>query len=187
MHLLISNIKLSAKIPEKPLNEIKDRCRENQIQFSTYNNFIVFRSSSFTFTVFKKKLLKNCDKNTVIKQHVNITVNSLEKIPEAIESLKKILGYNKNINVHFQIDNLTATASLDKKINVDLFLENTKDIADQVSFNPEKFPAIFIKHKNRKILLFRSGVLNILGSKSTKELDETYSWICTKCASIYSN
>ena len=180
MCFVISNVKLSAKIPEKSLDVIKIKCEENEIDFSVYKNFIVFRLLGFTYILFKKKSLKNCEKNNEVKQHVNITTKSLEKIPDAIENLKRILDYKTDVNIEFQIDNLTATASLDKKVNFDAFLENNKDITEKISFNPEKFPSIFISHQNRKILLFRSGVFNILGGKSLEEINETYSWICAK-------
>ena len=184
MCFIISNVKLSAKIPEKSLDTIKIKCQENDIVFSVYNNFIVFRLSSFTYIIFKKKLLKNCDKSTEVTQHVNITTKSLEKIPDAINNLKRILEYKTDVNIDFKIDNITATASLVKKINFDTFLEKNRDITEKISFNPEKFPSVFISHKNRKILLFRSGTFNILGGKSLEELNETYSWIFTKCVNI---
>ena len=88
------------------------------------------------------------------------------------------------MNIDFKIDNITATASLEKKINFDTFLEKNRDITEKISFNPEKFPSVFISHKNRKILLIRSGTFNILGGKSLEELNETYSWIFTKCVNI---
>ena len=110
-------------------------------------------------------------------QHANITVKNIIEIDQAIDSLRKLLQYEENSSIPFTIDNLTATTSLGKSINVEEFLKITRHITDKVSFNPERFPAIFVKYKTRKILLFRSGILNILGCKNTDELDETYSWI----------
>lgn len=184
MSLLISNTKLSAKIPDRSLLEIEENCIQQKIDYSTYNNYIVFRSSNFTYTIFKKKSLKNCDKTSDSKQHANITVRNSSKIEEAIILLKKILQYDKDVNIPFKIDNLTATAALGKSVNVNDFLQSTRNISDKISFNPEKFPAIFIRHKNGTILLFRSGILNILGCKSTEELNETFSWIRSICANI---
>ena len=88
------------------------------------------------------------------------------------------------MNIDFKIDNITATVSLEKKINFDTFLEKNRDITEKISFNPEKFSSVFISHQNRKILLSRSGTFNIAGGKSLEELNETYSWIFTKCVNI---
>jgi len=184
MTLIISNVKLSAKIPEKPLHKIKQNCIDQSIAFSTHNNFIVFRSSNFTYIIFKKNLLKNCDENSEVRQHTNITVRNISDIQEAITLMKKILQLDDNVYVPFKIDNLTATASICKQVDVQTFLNKTKHISKQISFNPEKFPAIFIKHSNGTVLLFKSGVMNILGCKSMKELTETHSWICEICAYI---
>ena len=132
--------------------------------------------------VFKKSLLKNCDEVSNIKQHSNITVNNIDKIQESITVLKEILLINECIYVPYKIDNLTATASVGKQIDVQSFLNKTRRLSCKISYNPEKFPAIFIKHRNGKILLFRSGIINILGCKSSEELNEIYSWIHTVCA-----
>ena len=177
-------MKISAKIPDITLKEVKQKCVEKNIKCSTYNNFIVFRSSQFTYIIFKKRLLKNCEKDTDIKQHVNITVRSTCKIVNAIELLKNILHLDTTVKIPFKIDNLTATTSLGKFVIVDKFLDATRNINEHISFNPEKFPAVFIKHKNRKVLLFRSGKINILGCRTNEEVNETYLCLKSICANI---
>ena len=184
MVLVISSVKLSAKIPARNLDEIRDKCLEQNITYSIYNNFIAFRLPKYTFIIFKRRLLKNCEEDSNVLQHANITVKNIIEIDQAIDSLRKLLQYEENSSIPFTIDNLTVTASLGKSINVEEFLKITRHITDKVSFNPEQFPAIFFKYKTRKILLFRSGILNILGCKNTDELDETYSWIKSICVSI---
>ena len=139
MSVLISSVKISAKIPDITLKEVKQNCVEQNINCSTYNNFIVFRLSQFTYIIFKKRLLKNCEKDTGIKQHVNITVRSTCKIIDAIESLKNILHLDTNTKTPFKIDNLTATTSLGKFVIVDKFLVATKHISEHISFNPKNF------------------------------------------------
>ena len=181
-HVSISKVKISVKISKINLNLIKQICEDKNIKSSMYNNFIVVRSSNnFTFVIFKQKVFKNCD-NGIIRQHVNITVNSVKKIDESIDFLKSKL--NCIVNSEYKIDNITATASLYKKINPKKFLEVTSHISEKIKFNPELFPSIFISHKNRKILLFRSGKLNILGGKSVEEVHISYLWISKLCADI---
>ena len=94
------------------------------------------------------------------------------------------MQYNESIEIPFKIDNLTGTASLGKPIDFDYFLHNTRKFADRIAFNPERFPAIFIAHKNGKILLFRSGTLNILGCKSIEDINEAYKWLNSICSTI---
>ena len=139
MSVLISSVKISAKNPDITLEEVEQNCVEQNINCSTYNNFIVFRSSQFTSIIFKKRLLKNCEKDTDIKQHVNITIRSICKIVNVIESLKNILHLDTTTKTPFKIDNLTATTSLGKFVIVDKFLVATKHISEHISFNPKNF------------------------------------------------
>ena len=118
MCIHVSNAKLSAKIPEISLDEIRKKCVEQNIKYVMYNNFIVVRTSDFTYIIFKKRLLKNSDKSLKLKQHANITVRNIEEIDNAINLLRKILQYDESIEIPFKIDNLTGTASLGKPIDL---------------------------------------------------------------------
>ena len=133
MSFTISSVKISAKIKEISLNDIKEKCLNQNINCSTYNNFVVFRLPNFTYIIFKKRLLKNCEKDSCSLQHANITVKSIHEIQEAIDVLRKILKYESSENIPFKIDNLTATSSIGKQVNVDLFLKATRHISDKVS------------------------------------------------------
>ena len=77
----------------------------------------------------------------------------------------------------YQIDNLTATCSLGRKINIEKFIERNPMIQNKITFNVEKFPACFITFKAAKVVLFRSGIFNVLACKSFEEIKEAFSWI----------
>ena len=73
----ITNVKVSCKVQEISLDDLKKICVENKIDYKYFNNFVVFRTKEFTYTIFKKRSasesLKECKKREEQKCHCNIT------------------------------------------------------------------------------------------------------------------
>ena len=184
MCLKISNVKLSVKIAELSLSDVENICKTKNLDFKRYNNFIVLRLKGITYIIFKARLLKNSDKSDTRNQHVNITVSDLAKIDESIQKLMVILEQNADLIVSKKIDNITASGCLGKSIDIQKFLSIAEDISKNVSYNPERFPSLFISHGRCKILLFKNGKLVILASRSIKEAEEAFLWISSRCAFI---
>ena len=182
-YIRVSNVKLSVKIPDTSLEKLVEECKKNEFDFKLYGNFIVLKvpsvstkSSQYTYTVFKKAMLKQCDLNTC-KQHVNATRILPHQIEDCIETLHRTLGCEKTCLLTHQVDNLTATASIGRKVNIQTFLERNTFLRKEIKYNPEIFPGIFLTFGKRKAVLFRSGIVNILACKSLEEVEEVYSWI----------
>ena len=177
MSVSISNVKLSLKIPNISLCYINDICKLRNIEYSQYNNFTVLRCNPYTYTIFKVSLLKKCEKNF---SHVNIITPLLDCVNDAIKKLLQLVN-QEDFNFMFKIDNLTCSGKHPKRIDVSKFMTVNHDITHNISYNKEKFPAIFIVHKNRTILLFRSGSIIILASKSLEQAEESFKWIIQRC------
>ena len=181
-YIRISNVKLSTKIPDTCIETLENKCLENGFQHKVYGNFIVLKVPSvtngdnlYTYTVFKKSLLKQCDVASPT-QHVNITKVLLNNLDDALQTLASILLCKKADVCNYKIDNLTATCSLGRKFDIQNFLERNPSLP-KVTFNPEKFPGCFLSFNKKKAVLFRSGVINILACKSLEEIKEVFSWI----------
>ena len=178
----ISNCKLSIKIPDTRIEALAEKCLKNQFDFKLYGNFIVLKvpsvssKSLYTFTVFKKSMLKQCDLETST-QHTNATRILLHEKEDCIQTLQWLLECEKSCILHYQIDNLTATCSLGRKISIQHFLVRNSNLQKVVAYNSEKFQGCFFTFKKSKAVLFRSGIVNILACKSINEVEEVYSWI----------
>ena len=182
-YIRVSNVKLSVKIPDTSIQTLIDLCVKENFEHKAYGNFVVLKvpsvssnNSLYTFTVFKRSMLKQCDENAA-KQHVNATKVLLNEIDDCIKTLRWILDCGEACVLDYQIDNLTATCSLGRKINIEKFIERNPMIQNKITFNVEKFPACFITFKGAKVVLFRSGIFNVLACKSFEEIKEAFSWI----------
>lgn len=161
----ITNVKLSLKISFSCLDTVIQNLSSKEIQYKSYNNFIVFKNI-YTYILFKSK-----DK---IQNHLNITnISNLEKVENAICIYKDMF---QSVNIISQtIDNITASFTLNKSFNFLDVIENFKDIA-KVSYNSEKFPGIFIKFPIGTVIIFHTGKCIIIGCKSVDNLE----WLVKK-------
>ena len=133
------------------------------------------KENLYTFTVFKKSMLKQCELTP--QQHANITKVLLNDLDDCIETLACVLKCETVDIPKYTIDNLTATCSLGRKIDMQKFLVKNSSLRKAIAFNPEKFPGCFLTFNNKKAVLFRSGIVNILACKTLEEVEEVYSWI----------
>lgn len=157
----ITNIKVSLKINPLCLSSVQKELKSQNIPFSTYTNFIVVRKI-FTYIIFKTGTQKN--------NHVNITkINSESAIITAIEILQTLLT---NVVIQKQtVDNITASTNLHKPILLTHLPNIYRNIDCIISYNPEKFPGLFIKVKNGTIIIFHTGKCIIIGAKTLNDIE----------------
>lgn len=157
----ITNIKVSLKINPLCLSSVQKELESQNIPFTIYTNFIVVRKI-FTYIIFKTGKQKN--------NHINITkINSELAIKTAIEILQTILT---NIVIQKQtVDNITASVNLHKSILLTHIPNIYRRIDCTISYNPEKFPGLFIKVKNGTIIIFHTGKCIIIGAKTINDIE----------------
>ena len=186
--LIINSVKCSVKIPETNLKFIRSICEERSLKYCMHNNFIVIRYSSYTFTIFKKAQVIKKNKTLPSRQHANFTTPNVYSIPCAVDLLCKILALVQEDKSTLlpSIDNLSASFTLGRCIDLLAFLEHNIDAYDCISYNPETFPGLFFKIENSssKCILFKSGKVIIVGTRSEKQLKEVYQSMIVKCVNI---
>lgn len=187
-YINISNVKLSAKIPDTAISDVENECLANGFECKDYGNFLVFKAnlmgecdSFYTFTIFKRRMLKQGEVQP--KQHVNITKVLIDRIEEAILTLAWIIK-SDSANLSYHIDNITATCSLGRRVDLRKFIDKNSALGKVIVYNPEKFPGCFLTFQRKKAVLFQSGLMNILACKSFDEIEEVYSWISQITAHI---
>lgn len=130
-NLKISAVKLSAKIPDTNLSEVEKFCDQNMIAKKRFNRDHLIVYDTFTFIFFKK------GPNALNDQHVNVTKLQSTNVSRAIEDLAWIIDTQPKFIFH-TIDNITATGNLEKKINLDSFIDVNQDLQDFITYNPER-------------------------------------------------
>jgi TATA-box binding protein (TBP) (component of TFIID and TFIIIB) len=158
----ISNIKVSFTIHqnEKWLEQIEDLCKKNNILLKKRGNILIFKYN-YSFCFFEKK-----------NNHIHINATCIKIVSEI--PYFKYFFLNNIINnqiFNFKIDNITSTFSFNRNINLNIIFNTFEN----VKYNPERFPGLFLKFKLFTAVIFRNGKINILGCKSTK--DVYLSWI----------
>ena len=183
----VNNVKISCKIPETPLQRVIDICVKEGIDYSLYNNFIVFKTKGFTYTLFKKKidngLLIDCQK---LPQHANIScISNIQEIKDSLYSLSSLLSIDCSL-LSYSIDTITANGDVGQSLNLEEIVLKSSDLSNKIVFNIEKFPGIFASFRGSiKGIIFRSGKFVIVGAKSISEIEEAQSWLISKVVSIH--
>jgi Transcription factor TFIID (or TATA-binding protein, TBP) len=150
----VANVKVSLKTSKIFLDNVCEIAKEKKLYCKNYKNFIVIKST-FTYIIFKSK-----DEQS--ESHVNIT-----KIPNTKNILEAILTIQSLIPctiISYKIDNIIATTSLKKKINLETISKSDK--FRNLKYNNEKFPGLFVKFSLGTVIIFHSGKIVIVGCKS---------------------
>ena len=150
----VANVKVSLKTSKIFLDNVCEIAKEKKLYCKNYKNFIVIKST-FTYIIFKSK-----DEQS--ESHVNIT-----KIPNTNNILEAILTIQSLIPctiISYKIDNIIATTSLKKKINLETISKSGK--FKNLKYNNEKFPGLFIRFSLGTVIIFHSGKIVIVGCKS---------------------
>lgn len=69
-----------------------------------------------------------------------------------------------------KIDNITANLNIGRKIN----LMEIRRKYENSSYNPERFPALFLKTETATGIIFYNGKVNIVGCKSLHQLEKSW-------------
>lgn len=150
------NIKVSLKISLISLNNASTILNENNISFKQYPNFVSFKHL-YSFVLFKPSL------NQV--NHINVSqLTSREDISKAIAIVEDLLGVRV---LSEKIDNIVSTSTF--KSNLDLYHIVKKSLFNHVRYNPEQFPGLFAQIGGGTVILFHSGKIVIVGSKSLED------------------
>ena len=120
---------------------------------------ILFIKDIFSITVFKK--VEN-------RYHFNISgIKTITDLDSVIEWLTKTYCNKTDFRLtSYRIDNITAAFDVKRLINLNLLATNIR----HSSYNPERFHALYIKNTKGTIVVFQSGKLNIVGSKSVENV-----------------
>ena len=156
MEYTIANVKVSVKTSAISLDIVIKDAEFNNLYCKNYKNFIVLKNN-YTYIIFKQ------NKNN--ENHINITkIPSLELVDNAILLIKSIATCNI---LSYKIDNIIASTVFNRNIDLQLISKSTKG----VKYNNEKFPGLFLKSKCGTAILFYSGKIVIVGSKTKEDIE----------------
>lgn len=136
---------------------------------SSQRGNILIVKKKFNLCIFEKKDRKPCNGTKNI--HINLSgVENHSKtkivlnfiLSEFFSSTAKILNS--------KIDNITATFSYPGEVDISFL----KSINPDFIYNKERFPGLFIKLPSGTAIIFNSGKINIIGSKSERDVIQTW-------------
>lgn len=168
----VKNIKISVKI-----NHNFDFAKVPAVNnLKKHFNFWVI-NSKYTYVIFNKS------KKTG-QTHVNITkLKNVFEIDQSVQFLFELFSIPCNIVHKLSIDNITSVGRFPQELDIPQFMRNNSDL--KLSFNPEKFPGVFVKFPKGTIILFASGSGVIVGGKdvesSKKIVLQISQRLCQKC------
>jgi len=168
----ISNIKVSFTIKksENWYDNIKNICKKNNVFLTKSGNIIIFKFI-FSFCFFEKK--NNC-------LHINATGIKCESDIQYFKNFFRKNILNEEL-LNFKIDNITSSFSLNKNIN----LNDLYNSLENVKYNPERFPGLFLKNDSFTAVIFKNGKINILGCKSSKDVYSAWIKILQKISIVF--
>lgn len=158
----IRNVKVSVKTSPIALNNVLNLKLEEEKNVKSWNiknfkNFVVLKHK-YTYTIFKT--------NQNSQNHINITkIPSIKKVKKAVKHLQKYLDFEV---ISLKVDNIIATLKTGKKI--DLVSVCERKLFENMKFNSETFPGLFVKFDKGTAILFHSGNIVLLGLKNKKDL-----------------
>lgn len=161
MNYFITNIKVSLKSQRLCLNSVQKVLAEKKITFTKFTNFLVIRHE-YTYILFKTGKNNN--------NHINITkIKHLENIDKAVENINHMLFECGFCEIYRKVDNITASVNIKKSVDLLSLVSFFKN--EKISYNPEKFPGIFIKFSIGTVILFHTGRCIIIGTKKTSDIE----------------
>ncbi len=154
----VANVKVSIKTTPLFLDTVYKNLLEKEFNCIQHNNFLVLKSE-FTYIIFKT--------NKKGENHINITkIPLVEKIPEAIKLIQNLTNC---FVISQTIDNIIATTNLNRKLNL-VDISSRKKFTN-IKYNNEKFPGLFVKFNIGTAIIFHSGKIVIVGSKSIENIE----------------
>ena len=184
----ITNIKCSVKIAHPvSLKVLEERCvKFKNWKCSKFGSYMVIKlPGSLRFIIFKPK-------NESSLSHINLTgVKSYKCLDKALELLAEYLECCRQ-SVDYRIDNITAKSSallrivqehaLRKRINLCLLMGSLETFYEKelnLRLNPDSFGALILQtYGKTTVLIYESGKIVVIGSKSEEDIISTLEKIC---------
>lgn len=161
MSYQITNIKVSLKVNVLCLSSVQNILKSKNIVYNRYTNFLVIRYI-FTYIIFKTGKQKN--------NHINVTkIKKESEINTSIFVLQELLDVKNIIVQKINVDNITASLNLLKPINLLQLPQHLEALS--ISYNPEKFPGLFIKFSIGTVIIFHTGKCIIIGTKTIADIE----------------
>ena len=165
----IKNVKISTKfLSDQPLAHFSDIAINRNVDFTHVRNILVIKDI-FPITVFKQ------EKN---RYHLNVTgIKTLNGIEEAILWLEDTYCNKTDFQLNsYNIDNITSTFDVKHRVP----LHTLATVVKHSSYNPERFHALYFKSDEGTAVVFQTGKINIVGSKSVKSILSLWTFIKKK-------
>jgi len=141
---------------------IKLNCQEIGFYCKKKGNILVIKKN-FAMCMIQ---MKHCDIFGFVKVYINITgVKNIEMMQKVVKFIHFNIIPNKCLFHSIMIDNITYVIDLKKSLMFESILLN-----QNVKYNQEKFPGLFIKIENTTCILFKSGKILIIGLKSLSKI-----------------
>jgi TATA-box binding protein (TBP) (component of TFIID and TFIIIB) len=157
MSYKIANVKVSVKTLSLSLDIVYQCASLKGLTCKNYTNFLVIKKK-FTYIIFKT------NKNN--ENHINITkIPNVSFVQEAIDLIKNLTNC---FITSTHIDNIIATTNSNRELNLEQIVKEKK--FDQIKYNNEKFPGLFVKFVIGTAILFHSGKIVIVGCKSEESI-----------------
>lgn len=168
----VANVKVSLKTSKISLDNVYVIANEKKLYCKNYKNFIVLKSV-FTYIIFKSKEQQS-------ESHINITkIPKVCSISKAIDFIKSLISCSI---ISYKIDNIIATTNLRRDLNLANISKNCE--LENIKYNNEKFPGLFIKFDEGTVILFHSGKLVIVGCKSEENIRCLIRKICAHILTV---
>lgn len=166
------NIKVSLKTSLISLNNACVMLNENNINFKKYTNFLSFKNI-YSFVLFKPS------SNQL--NHINVSkLTSTEDISKASVIVEKLFGVRV---LSEKIDNIVSTSKFNSRL--DLYLIVKKSLFNHVRYIPEQFPGLFAQIRGGTVILFHSGKVVIVGSKSLEDTIWIVQEVCARLKTLF--
>ena len=118
--------------------------------------------------IIKDNFFDNCIQKVENSYHFNISgIKTITELDSVKEWLTKAYCNKTDFRLtSYRIDNITAAFDVKRLLNLNLLATNIR----HSSYNPERFHALYIKNTKGTIVVFQSGKINIVGSKSVENV-----------------
>lgn len=154
----ICNVKVSVKSTPIALDKVL-LLKGKVEKVKDCKNFVVL-TDVYSYTIFKTN-------NKLLENHINITnIPNLEKVQNAIEHLQKHLEFCVKL---LTVDNIMANLDFERRI--DLISVCEKKLFDNIKYNSEVFPGLYVKYLIGTAILFHSGQIVVVGAKNIENLE----------------
>jgi hypothetical protein len=167
---MINNVK-SSHIIQCDVNWKKyllERADSLNFSSSQRGNILIVKKN-FNLCIFERKDRKPCNDTKNI--HINLSgVENLSKTKIVLDFVLSEFFSSSAKILNSKIDNITASFTYPGEVNISFL----KSINQDFLYNKERFPGLFIKLPSGTAIIFNSGKINIIGSKTERDVLQTW-------------